>query len=163
MKTMRNLTTLAGIFVVFLTLTAAGARGQVIDVTHFTGTFTLPYAAQWGTTVLPAGEYTLKYGFLDGGVTMVEVIGKEKGNLHKMIPTGPADRTSAKKNSLLCIRAGDALIVRALEMPVIGESVRFAMPHGTQLMAQERSGSKNIQLAEGAMFVQRVPVSLVTK
>jgi hypothetical protein len=160
MKTIRSLMTLAGLCLVLFALGATGARGQVVYSTHFAGTFTLPFEAQWGAMTLPAGDYTLQYGTLDNGHRLVLVRGTAKGSPYGMIPAGPVDDTSAAKNAIVCVREGNALIVRSLEMPAIGESVRFNLPRGAKLVAKLRNHNGYTQLAEAPMLIQQIPVTL---
>jgi hypothetical protein len=164
MKNIRNLVTLIGLSVVFFALSATGARAQSLRSTDFTGTFTLPFEAQWGPVTLPAGEYSLYYGRLHGGgPIMVEVVGKENRSPHALIlPRGVSD-ASATKSALVCIRVGNIGIVRVLELLQLGEAINFRMPRGAQLMAQKTNGNKNVQIAEGPMLIQRIPVSLAQK
>jgi hypothetical protein len=163
MKTIRNLMILVGLFVGFLALGTAGAKGQVLDTPSFAGTFTLPFEAQWGKMTLPAGDYTLKFGLLSTGHALVEVKGRAEGSLHGVVEAGPYGQTSATKNAIVCIREGNALIVRTLEMPAIGESVAFMLPRGTKLTAQKGKHNGYTQLAEAPMLIQRVPVRLNEK
>jgi hypothetical protein len=160
MKMIRTLTTLAGLSLVLLALGATGARAQGSATTNYAGSFTLPLEAQWGAMTLPAGNYSLYYGhkFL-GGAYLVEVVGKTEGSPHGMIPIQARNDVSSRKNSLICIRDGDSLVVRKLELPAIGESVSFAMPHGLKLLARKQRHGKYI-LAEAPMLIQRVPVQM---
>jgi hypothetical protein len=162
MKTIRSLTTNLGLSLVLFALGTTGAKAQMLSATDFAGTFSLSNNAQWGNVALPAGNYTLRYGSLSGAY-FVEVRGTEKGSPHVVIHVAGSNQTSARKNALVCSRDGATLIVRALEMPAIGESATFALPRGMQLTAQQRNGSKNIQLAQGPMLIQRISVSLATK
>lgn len=163
MKTIRNRMTLVGLFLGFLALSTVGAKGQVLDTPSFTGTFTLPFEAQWGKMTLPAGDYTLRYGWLSAGDALVEVRSAENGGLRGVIRVAGNGHSSARKSALVCIREGNALIVRALEMPNIGTAVEFGRPRGTQLTAHRRNRSTNIQVAEAPMLIQRVPVALNAK
>jgi hypothetical protein len=164
MKNIRNLVTLIGLSMVAFALAATGARAQGLNMTKFAGTFTLPNEAQWGRATLPAGQYSLYYGNLSNGTAaVVEVVGKENSNPHVLIPAGAIDDASTTKSALVCVREGDTLIVRALEIPQLGQAVNFRMPRGTQLMAQKTNGNKNVQIAEGPMLIQRIPVSLAQK
>jgi hypothetical protein len=161
MKNIRNLVTLVGLTVVFFALSATGARAQSLSNTRFSGTFTLPFEAQWGPVTLQPGAYNLYYGRLtDGGSAMVEVVGKENRRPHVLILSQGVNPASTRKSALVCIREGNVGIIRVLEMPQLGEAVEFKMPHGTQLMAQNRFGSKNVQIAEGPKLIQRIPVTL---
>jgi hypothetical protein len=162
MKTIRRMTTLVGLFVGLLVLSTVGAKGQILDTPHFTGTFTLPFDARWGKMTLPAGGYTLRYG-LYYGLSLVEVRSAEKGGLHGVIRVEGNGQSSARKSALVCIREGNGLVIRALEMPQISTAANFALPRGAQLTAHRHNGSKNIQLAQGPTLIQRIPVSLTTK
>lgn len=163
MKTIRSLMTLVGLSVVFLALSASGARAQQagsLSTTTFRGSFTLPNEAQWGHMTLPAGDYNLYYGRLfDGGVNWVNIVGKAKGSPHGLIVVESNERTSATKDSLICVREGNNLVVRKLELPAIGESVNFAMPRGVQLMAQSQNHGQ-YTLAEAPLLIQRLPVQM---
>ena len=161
MKIIRNMVTLAGLFVAVFALCATGARAQSMTTTHFAGTFNLPFEAQWGNAILPVGQYSLYYGHLfEGGPEMVEVVRKDTWSPHVLIPVQGIDQASGKKSDLVCVRQGDAGIVRTLELPQIGEAVSFKLPRHTQLMALRHKGSANKLLAEAPMLIQRVAVTL---
>ena len=164
MKTIRSLMTLAGLTLAVFALSATGAKAQAISAASFSGTFTLPVAAQWGRMTLPAGTYNLNYGWTQGSdVPMLEVTGKAKGSPHGFIIAQTHSGVSVAKNTLLCVREGDALVIRALEMPAIGTAVKFSMPHGARLVAQNTKHNGYAQLAEAPMLIERVPVTLNTK
>ncbi len=164
MKTIRSLMILAGLSLALLTLGVTGAKAQSLRLSDFAGTFTLPFEAQWGRTTLPAGEYDLYYGQPSaGGHLMVEVRGKEKGSPHVFILPQGINDASTTHSALVCVREGDAGIVRVLEMPEIGQSASFAMPRGTQLMAHKGKHNGYTQLAQAPMLIERIPVTLNTK
>lgn len=164
MKTIRGLMTLAGLSVMLLALGATGAKGQANYSTHFAGTFTLPFEAQWGRMTLPVGDYTLEYGLNETGHGLVLVRGTEKGSPYGIILAGPASQTSTAKNAIVCIREGNTLIVRALEMQALGESVHFPLPRGAKRVVRnngKHGGYK--QLVEVPVLLQRIPASLNAK
>ncbi|HEX5412841.1 MAG TPA: hypothetical protein VFZ27_13410 [Terriglobia bacterium] len=163
MKTIRGLMTLAGLSVMLLALGATGAKGQGSYATQFAGTFTLPFEAQWGKMTLPAGDYALQYGLNEIGYGLVVVRGAAKGSPYGSIIAGPLGETSAKQNAIICVRDGNALIVRALEMPTIGTSVNFALPPGANFVAHNAKHSGYTQLAEAPVLIQRIPVTLDSK
>jgi hypothetical protein len=164
MKTIRSLTILAGLPLLVLALGATGAKAQSFSVSDFAGTFTLPFEAQWGSTTLPAGEYSLYYGQpLAGGPLMVEVLGKEKGSPHVFILPQGTDSPSTASSALVCVREGNAGIVRGLEMPEISKSVHFGMPHGAKLVAQNGKHNGYTQLAQAPMLIERIPITLNAK
>jgi hypothetical protein len=161
MKTIRSLMTLAGLTLALFALGATGARAQSLSATNFSGTFTLPFEAHWGAMTLPKGDYSLYYGQpFKGGTYAVEVRGTAKGSPHAFIFGQASDQASVKKTAIVCVRDGNTLVVRALEMPKLGKSVTFVMPYGGQLTAHQRNGSTNTQLAEAPMLIQRVPITL---
>lgn len=162
MKKIRSLTIMVGLSLALLALGTAGVKAQAIPAASFAGSFTLPFEAQWGPMTLPAGDYTLRYGNLEG-VHMVEVVGKKKGSPHGLIMVQARDLTAAGKNSLICARQGDVTIVRALEMPVIGETVEFANPHGVRLLALQMHRGTIELLAETPILYQKIPVTLNQK
>ena len=159
MKRIRSWMTLAGLSLVLALFGAAGANAQVVTP-NLVGTFTLPFAAQWGAVTLPAGDYTLRYGYARGGVGVVEVQGTAKGTPHSFILAQSHDSTSAARNAIVCIRQGDGGIVRGLDLPAIGESAQFALPHGMKLMAQQRDNSTYAQLAEAPQLIQRLSIKV---
>ena len=167
MKTIRSLMTLAGLSLVILALGVTGAKAQQapsLSTTHFGGTFTLPMEAQWGKVTLPAGQYSLYYGSLwDGSTSMVEVVGKAKGSPHGVIPVARKDETSAANSALVCIREGDALVVRSLEMPELHTAAQFSMPNGARLVARNAKHNGYTQLAEAPMLMERIPVTFNAK
>ena len=163
MKTIRRLTTVLGLSLALVALGAVGARGQTLDTTQLVGTFTLPISAQWGTATLPAGDYTLRYGTIYAAGGFVEVRGLAKGGPHDVIRVDGIGQSSASTSALVCIRDGATLIVRAIEMPSIGEAGSFALPRGAKLVGNQRNHNGHTQLAEAPMLIQRVPVTLNVK
>lgn len=137
-----------------------GGKAQVHFSTHFKGAFTLPFEAQWGSLTLPAGDYTLQYGIQLDGAGLVVVRGTAKGSPYGMILAGSVGDTSATRNEIVCIREGKALIVRGLEIPAIGESVRFGPPPGTRVVANRRNHNGYNQIAEAPALIQRIPIVL---
>lgn len=161
MKTLRNFTISVGLFLMFVALVAVGARAQSLATTHFSGTLTLPYEVQWENMTLPAGDYTLYYGELNGGGSyFVEVVGKAKGRLHGFILIQAHDPISETENALVCVRQGNSGFVRELQMGAIGETVSFPLPQGVELLADQGSHSRNTQLAQASAPTERVSVAL---
>jgi hypothetical protein len=167
MKNTRNLAAMVGLSVMLFALGVTGAKAQQsqgLSVTDFGGTFTLPHDAVWGKMTLPAGDYSLYYGQLsDGGIKVVEVVGKTEGSPHGFILAQMPNPTSAMKNGIVCVREGNSLVVRALEMSAIGESVNFRLPHGARLTARNANHNGYMQLAEAPMLIERIPVTLNAK
>jgi hypothetical protein len=163
MKSIRTFVTLFGLTLMLAAFGAIGARAQGFTMTSVGGTFNLPFAAQWGSMNLPAGTYTLNYGYAPSGLPVVEVRGEAKGSPHGFILSQGYNEASGTKNAIVCVREGNSGIVRGLELSAAGTSATFAMPRGAQLTAQEHNGDGNIQLAEAPMLIQRVPITLNQK
>lgn len=160
MKTVRNFMILAGLSVALVAMGATGARAQLIPLPEFTGSFTLPVQARWGSMTLPAGNYALYYGApFKGGNHAVEVV-KADGSVMGMVFVRGRKQTSASKSALVCNREGNVDVVRALELPGLGESIQFSLPRNLQLMANRQSHNATDQSAELHGLVQRVPVTL---
>jgi hypothetical protein len=168
MKTIRSLMILGALSVALLALSAIGAKAQVVGLPSFSGTFTLPAETHWGAMTLPAGDYTLKYGYSRTSSTlMVEIAGEAKGSPHKLILAGNRSDVSADRDVLSCVREGNILYVRALEMPAIGESTHFRIPHGVEVRSklrfQAHNASGKTAIAEVRVSVERVPINLNAK
>ncbi len=159
MKTIRSFAFLSGLSVALFALVAIGAKGQVLGSSQFTGTFTLPFEAQLGAMTLPAGDYSIRYGRLNnGGIYTVAIVAKAEGGPHGWVLPESADPISATNNALVCIRQGNKGFVSELRIAEIGQSVRFALPHGAELMAKLRNHNGNTQLAEVRIPIERVLV-----
>lgn len=161
-KTIRTLMTLAGLCMALVALGATGANAAVISFPQFTGSFTLPTQAQWGAMTLPAGHYSLYYGrAFDGGTNAVEVVNKADGSVHGIVLVEARNDTSAHSNALVYTREGKVAIVRALDLPALGESLSFALPPSAQLMASLQNHKSNTPLKEEARLnTKRLPASL---
>lgn len=163
MKGIRSLLVSGVTFLVFLALAATGAKAQNLVSAHFTGNFTLPFTVHWGQMILPPGEYSLYYGvYSTAPAYLVEICGKAKGSPHGVIlPMGRGD-AKTEENALICVREGDSAFVRGLELPAVGESVRFVKPHGVSVESwiTEKAQDHNLksQLAEVRIPIERAPV-----
>lgn len=161
MKKIRRLTTLLGLLVLFATMGVTGVKAQVLSNASFTGSLTLPSETHWGSMTLPAGTYTLDYGSLGlRGLYVVEITGQAKDSPHGFVRVLARNSTAAGENTLVCVREGNADVVRGLEMPSIGQSVTFAIPKGTEILAQQRKSNKSAQTATARMTVRRIHVAM---
>lgn len=164
MKTIRYLMILSGLCLAFFALAATGARAQTLASTSFVGTFTLPVKAQWGRLTLPAGQYSLSYGkAFKGTAYMVTVAGEAEGSPRGMILLRSLDDVSAGENALNCIRDGDTLYVRGLELPAIGESILFKIPHAVEVRSKVIAGNQNQkgnhQIAQLSIGIEPLPAN----
>jgi hypothetical protein len=161
MKTIRRVTILAGFSLLFPALAVTVARAQSIAASEFNGSFTLPFEVQWGNMILPAGDYTLNYGRLidRAGAHAVAIAGEAEGSPRGTLLVQGRSQASATKNALVCAREGDTVIVRALELPAIGEATSFGTPHGVELLARKKTPKAKAQIAEARMPVVRVTIT----
>lgn len=139
MRTIRNLMILAGLFVALMALGASGARAQLITYPVFAGSFTLPVQARWGSMTLPPGNYGLYYGEpFKGGLKVVEVVNKADGSARGIALIRGLSQASGSTNELVCTRDGNMDFVRALDLPVLGKSIQFGLPHNMELIASQQ-------------------------
>lgn len=168
MKVIRNITILLGTTLALLALASTRANAQALTTSSFYGTFTLPFEAQWGSMILPAGDYTLYYGQLNGsGTYLVEVMGNEEASEHGILLPGPGNQVSESESALVCLREGNHGYVHELRMGAIGKSVSFPIPHGVEVRARIVADSVNpesqMQVGQASMAVERIPVKLMCK
>lgn len=166
MKTIRNMSVLLGLALLVVGLTATKVSAQSLTTTSFTGTFTLPFDVQWGRMNLPAGEYNLYYGHLNGRTPyMVEIAGEADGSPHSLVLTRSQDPISTSENVLVCIREGNNGYVREMKLGAIGQSATFPVPHGVEVRA--RIVAENLKghapLAQPSTLVEVIPIRLVGK
>jgi hypothetical protein len=161
MKKIRGLVVSVAAMLMFLGFAATGIKAQSLFSTHFTGEFTLPFMTQWGSVILPPGDYNLYYGRLsNAGAMVVEVRGQG------MLPGGiilVKGRNGAigEENSLVCVLEGNNAYVRGLELPAIGESAVFSRPRGVRVeswIVAEKQGAKGTaQMAETRIPIKPAP------
>ncbi len=167
MKKIRGLVVSVAAMLMFLGLAATGIKAQSLFSSHFAGEFTLPFMAQWGSVILPPGDYNLYYGRLSNtGAQIVEVRGQ--GMLpHGLIIVNGRNDVKGTENRLVCVLEGNKAYVRGLELPAIGESAEFLRPKGARVeswIVAEKQGAKGTaQPAETRVSVLSVPIKLSAK
>jgi hypothetical protein len=152
MRIIENLMILAALSVVLVAMSATGARAQLITYPEFVGSFTLPVQASWGSMTLPPGSYGLYYGMpFKGGLKVVEVVNKADGSARGVALIRGLSQASGSTNELICTREGDMDYVRALDLPVLGKSIQFGLPHNMKLVAsqQDHSATKSVAKLHG--------------
>jgi len=113
---------------------------------EFAGRFTLPFEAAWGEIVLAPGEYALHYGTMGEGLHCVEIFGIGQTAPRGIFLVREQNPASVVQNALVCTRRDSRRIIRALELPAIGESVSFAGP-ATGKLIKNRHGRTRTRLA----------------
>lgn len=162
MKTIRRSMILVGFSVALFGLAATVASAQALSTTSFAGKFTLPVETHWGAMTLPAGDYSLRYGTTFSSTYLVTVADEAEGRILGMILPGSRNDVKVAENVLDCVREGDTLFVRALELPAIGESIHFKIPHVVAVRSRVIAGHQNekgfTRVASVAVRIEPVPV-----
>ena len=159
MKVVRSLMISVAALMMLFGLAATGAKAQSLYSTHFTGKFTLPFAAQWGQMILPPGDYNLYYGYLGtGGFNIVEVAHVDDLDIvhGRVFPRG-TDGAKGEGSFLVCVTEGNRVYIRSLQMAEIGESIQFARPHGVSVSAWIVAGKK-AHNTNNTLAAARIPV-----
>ena len=137
-----------------LTVLAVCFSAGILSAQVRKGTFSLPSETQWGTAVLPAGDYSFSLGKADDfyAVTL-----RRNGTktVARIIPLPPEERTSPAKSQLLLVREDKKAKVHILylaDKAGIGTEFHFKVPESyevyTRLMAR----------TSGPMVIERIPV-----
>lgn len=119
----------------------------------FTGHFTLPFEAHWGTVDLQPGTYSFTVENEFGSVKRVIHIYNGTKSVAMVLPEQFSDHDTDQihQMELLVIRNSGTYNVRAMTMPNIG-ILYYPVP-----------GNKNVQITKGPELIERVPVELAAK
>jgi hypothetical protein len=115
----------------------------------FRGTFTLPFEAQWGKIVLPAGEYefTLDHGSVAG---MVSIRAEGTQGLGVVLNQAVYDQQTIDHSELVLVRSGGNYTVRALRLADLGVTLEYSVPKtGRQIISQAPQLLERIPVAMG--------------
>ena len=140
---------LAALGVLAACFSAPSASLQGAGPAAYSGKFTLPTTVQWGTAVLPAGDYsfTLNSATL-GGIAIVQGEGKAV----MVISNAVSDRSTSEHSSLLIVRSGGSARVRSMHLAELGRDFYYRAPKG-----------ENQLLAQGPELIQRVLIAAAGK
>jgi hypothetical protein len=94
---------------------AGAANAQVIR-----GTFRLPYSARWGQTVLPAGDYRLRFDPL-AETRMVVVTNAKNNTAVAFISTRVAEDAPEGGSVLIIGRRGNQRVIHSLRLAELGQ------------------------------------------
>lgn len=109
----------------FLVLALGMATSQGMAQTNYTGKFTLPFEAKWGTTVLKPGNYTISMDSRTPTFKYLVVSGEGKSAIIFADETEYANQTSSHSN-LVLINNGAGFAVRTLDAGEVGLTLNFA-------------------------------------
>ena len=126
----------------------------LLSAEDWRATFSLPFETQWGETVLPAGDYCLR--FKDAGYKPMQLEQGTRFIAFLPVSTNETPRTPAK-SQLLMVREGQKATVHILYVAELGTAFHFQVPERyevyTRLMAR----------ADEPVFIQRIPVTFSGK
>jgi hypothetical protein len=123
----------------------AAAQGAI-----YKGSFTLPVAAKWQSTELPAGHYTFSMNSI-GFPNQIRVEG-ENGAVY-VGSVGTLEKDSGEKSFLVLEERGDRKFVRELYLAQLALHVRYYVP----------SQPKDEMLAKLPAKTERIPVLAASK
>lgn len=95
-----------------VSLLSSGVRADELAI----GSFKLPHATAWKSTMLPAGEYTFKLARTQSPDTRVLTVEGSKHTLNILVFTQAACQTCRKGELTLSVN-GDDRVVTAMELP----------------------------------------------
>ena len=138
---------LASVVAVALSVGAGVANAQT---SVCKGKFILPFKAQWGKMVLPAGEYTytLDKANINGRVT----IRQGDKTIGTVTAVGFWQGNNLKQSELLAVDTGSVYRIRALRLAGIGVAYSYSVPEETaKLMARNPEFVHQISVSHGGM------------
>jgi hypothetical protein len=109
----------------------------------------LPFEAQWGDVVLPAGEYsfTLDHGMVGGKVTITT---EERQAVGFVLNQGISGPQTIDHSELILVRSGGNYTIRALRLAGLGLTLEYSVPKGEgQLITQAPQLLERIPVAMG--------------
>ena len=117
-------------------------------------TFSLPVETNWAGTVLPAGDYCLR--FKDAGYRPMELRQGTRSIAFLPVLTNETPRTPAK-SQLLIVREGNRATVHILYIAELGTAFHFKVPERYEVYTQL------IARSDEPVFIQRIPVTFSGK
>ena len=117
-------------------------------------TFSLPFETQWGETVLPAGDYCLR--FKDAGYKPMQLEQGTRFIAFLPVSTNETPRTPAK-SQLLIVRDGKRATVHIQYIAELGTAFHFKVPERYEVYTQL------IARSDEPVFIQRIPVTFSGK
>ena len=109
--------------------------------------FSLPFEAQWGTAVLPPGDYTFSISQPGPGTQYAVFLRGEGKNVIILPLTGPDDKVSSDQSKLTLVNTGGRYVVRSLEAAELNETFEYPI-----------AKTKTKQMAGNRDLVRYVPV-----
>jgi hypothetical protein len=146
MKALRN-----GMLTIAALALAGSFAGTANAQAKAAGSFTLPFEAKCGNTVLPRGDYTFSVKSTSGAAYLVSFAAKGRSG-ETLISVKDLGARIGEKNVLVAVRTGGRYRIRSLHLPIADLVVNFAVPK------EERT-----LIAATPQLVESVPVLVATK
>lgn len=168
MQTNRKSSLVMFLFLAFLATGIFAGVGSAQEEATWNGTFTLPFEARWGNTVLPPGGYTFR---VQPGVRLHPsvTVYREGKFMLTILPSRPSSDCRAEQNSL--ILAGTGLKPAVYVLHLANEAFYFGERRGeVELIAAGLvpSGCCHVICCDSgkasghvhAQLIKRIPVSM---
>jgi hypothetical protein len=110
-----------------LSVLALGLSATPAAAQSVTGTFKLPMAAKWGTSFLPAGEYSYS-AEISNGMPIVTVRSVDTKWAQMFLAQSVSAEDDSKPATLELTRQGDTLYVSSISARGMGLVFNYALP-----------------------------------
>jgi hypothetical protein len=110
-----------------LSVLALGLSATPAAAQSVTGTFKLPMAAKWGTSFLPAGEYSYS-AEISNGMPLVTVRSVDTKWAQMFLAQSVSAEDDSKPATLELTRQGDTLYVSSISARGMGLVFNYALP-----------------------------------
>jgi hypothetical protein len=104
--------------------------GGVASAQDFSGKFTLPFEARWGSAILPAGDYSFTMDM--ARAPFLAKIRGENGTV-LVLAQSVSDRSIAAQNELILVPRAGKYTVRALNLAGVGLVFTYGISEGRQI------------------------------
>jgi hypothetical protein len=107
----------------------------------------LPFEAQWGNAVLPAGDYSFTVDRATN--TAIVSIRGEAGPVGWILNQGNHDQQTLDRSELVVVRSGEKYTIRALRLAELGLTLEYSVPK-----------AKRQLIVQAPQLLQRIPVTM---
>lgn len=107
----------------------------------FHAKFTLAFEAQWGTSVLPPGDYTFSISRPTPSTQYAVFLRGEGKNAIILPLTGPDDRVSSDQSKLTLVNTGGRYVVRSLEAAELNETFEYPI---AKTQTKQMAGNRDL-------------------
>jgi len=151
MKSNRGPTLIGYLVLAALALCSSTAR---LSAEEWKATFSLPVETRWGGTVLPAGDYCLRF---NDAVNNPMQLQQGTQNIAMLLVWNRETPRTPAKSQLLIVGKGKTATVHILYIAELGTAFHFYVPERYEVYTQL------IARADEPVFIQRIPVTVSGK